>query len=311
MIGKLERVELREVWKHEALDFTTWMQDNIDVLGDAIGKELSNAEREQNAGSFSVDILAEDAGGDAVVIENQLERSDHDHLGKLITYLTAFDAKTAIWISSDPRPEHVQAVAWLNESSSASFYFLKVEAIRIGDSHPAPLLTLIVGPSDESREIGKKKKEFAEKHEQQRRYWVALLTSSKSKTKLFTNISPTAGDWIRKGADRPGLSYQYFCNKYDSYVRFVVDREENVAGENIEILQTLMVHRDTIESDCGGALIWDMKEGRRCQYITVHFQNIGWHEDLEPQWPTMHNKMIDAMIRLEKALNPHINKLNI
>ena len=116
MIGKIHRVGLREVWKHEAFDFTT----------------------------------------------NQLERSNHDHLGKLITYLTAIGAKVAIWIVADPRPEHVSAISWLNESSSASFYLLKVEAIKIGDSEPAPLLTLIVGPSEEARELGETKKGISE-----------------------------------------------------------------------------------------------------------------------------------------------------
>ncbi|MFC1639845.1 hypothetical protein ACFL3B_03665 [Gemmatimonadota bacterium] len=120
MIGKIERVELRKVWKHEAYDFTQWIEDNVDVVSDVIDIELANAEREQAAGTFSIDLVAEDTQGNPVVIENQLEKSDHDHLGKLITYLTAMGANTAIWIVSDPRPEHVRAVTWLNESSTAS-----------------------------------------------------------------------------------------------------------------------------------------------------------------------------------------------
>ncbi len=100
-IGKLQRVPLREVWPHEALDFTRWLHENIEILSEAIGVNLSSIEREQSAGDFHVDILAEDESGNPVIIENQLEKSDHDHLGKLITYLTALDAKTAIWIVSD------------------------------------------------------------------------------------------------------------------------------------------------------------------------------------------------------------------
>jgi hypothetical protein len=85
-----------------------------------------------------------------VGIENQLERSNHDHLGKLLTYLAAYEASTAIWIVAEPRAEHVKAVAWLNDSSQANVYLLKVEAVRIGDSTPAPLLTKLVGPSPEA-----------------------------------------------------------------------------------------------------------------------------------------------------------------
>jgi len=160
MVGKIERVPLRDIWKHEDYDFTSWLQDNIDVLNDALGLSLSNPESEQSARSFNVDLLAEDETGNPVIIENQLEKSDHNHLGKLITYLTAIGAKTAVWIVEDPRPEHVGAISWLNESSSANFYLSKVEGIKIGDSESAPLLTLIVGPSEESREVGEKKKEI-------------------------------------------------------------------------------------------------------------------------------------------------------
>ena len=164
MIGKVDRVKLREVWKHEAKDFTKWLEENIDVLNDITNLNLVSPEREKSAGKFSVDLVAEDSDGATVVIENQLEKSDHDHLGKLITYLTSIEAKVAIWIVSDPRPEHIRAISWLNESSSAAFYLIKVEAIQIGKSEPAPLFTLIVGPSEESKDIGQTKKEISERH---------------------------------------------------------------------------------------------------------------------------------------------------
>ncbi|MCD6520442.1 MAG: DUF4268 domain-containing protein, partial [Anaerolineae bacterium] len=146
-LGKLEKVPLRTIWRNEAYDFTAWLADNLDFLGEAVGLEISFTEREKAVGSFSVDILAEDSDGNVVVIENQLERTDHDHLGKLITYLSNLDAKAAIWISSDPRPEHEAAIHWLNEMLPAdtAFYLLKLEAYRIGDSLPAPLLTVVAG----------------------------------------------------------------------------------------------------------------------------------------------------------------------
>jgi hypothetical protein len=157
-IGKLSRVPLRTVWEHEAYDFTQWLQENIDVLNTALDLNLVDVDREQASGSFSIDLVAEDEGGGTVIIENQLEKSNHDHLGKLITYLTGMSAKAAIWIVSDPRPEHVAAIAWLNESTSAAFYMVKVEAVRIGESPAAPLFTLIVGPSDETKEVGQTKR---------------------------------------------------------------------------------------------------------------------------------------------------------
>jgi RecB family endonuclease NucS len=103
-VGKLDRVLLRDVWKHEEYDFTRWLQDNIDVLGSVVRFTLENVEREQAAGAFSIDLVAEDEGGNKVIIENQLEKSNHDHLGKMLTYLVAMGAKTAVWIVSEPRP---------------------------------------------------------------------------------------------------------------------------------------------------------------------------------------------------------------
>ena len=131
MIGKIERVKLRDVWKHEAFDLTTWLRDNIDYLSDAISFNISNPEIEQAAGSFKVDIVGEDDSGNPVVIENQLEKSNHEHLGKLITYSVAIGANTAMWIVSDPRPEHIASIQWLNESCSSIFYLLKLTSITL------------------------------------------------------------------------------------------------------------------------------------------------------------------------------------
>jgi hypothetical protein len=174
-VGKLVRVSLRDVWRHEAYDFTHWLQENIEVLGEALDLNFAQVDREQAIGSFNIDLVAIIEGGGTVIIENQLGKSDHDHLGKLITYLTGMSASAAIWIVSDPRPEHVAAVTWLNESNSADFYMVKVEAVRIGDSPPAPLLTLIVGPSEETKDVGLAKKDIAERYDIRRHWWTTLI----------------------------------------------------------------------------------------------------------------------------------------
>lgn len=101
MVGKVERVSIREVWKNEAKDFTNWLAENLDTLSETIDIELSTIQTEKFVDTFSVDILAEDSAGNNVIIENQIEKTDHDHLGKLITYSTNLEAKTAIWITSE------------------------------------------------------------------------------------------------------------------------------------------------------------------------------------------------------------------
>ena len=309
MIGKLKRVPLREVWKHEALDFTTWMLENIEVVGDIINLNLSNAEREKSAGSFNVDLVAEDDMGGLIIIENQLDKSNHDHLGKLITYLTSLEAKTAIWIVADPRPEHVRAISWLNESSSASFYLLKVEAISIGDSPPAPLLTLIVGPSEEAKELGKKKKEMAERYIIRKNFWTQLLEQSKNMTNLHSNISPSEHNWIGTSAGKRGLGLNYTITQNKSTVELYIDRGRESEEENKFIFEELFKEKGNIENVFGKALEWQSLEGKRACRIKDVVD--GGYRDEEEKWPEIHKNMIETMIRLNKALKPYIPKLKI
>ncbi len=307
MIGKVDRVKLREVWKHEAKDFTKWLEENIDVLNDITNLNLVSPEREKSAGKFSVDLVAEDTDGATVVIENQLEKSDHDHLGKLITYLTSIEARIAIWIVSDPRPEHIRAISWLNESSSASFYLIKVEAIQIGNSEPAPLFTLIVGPSEESKDIGQAKKEISERHKLRYKWWSQLLEYSNSKTKLFNNISPNEYSWISKGSGKRGIHYNYLVTQNESGVELYIDRGKDADEENETIFNSLLKSKDKIEGKIGEKLDWQKLEGRRAMRIKISIK--GGYRDSEEEWNVTHIELVDAMIRFEEALKPFIQKL--
>lgn len=307
MIERLERVPLREVWKHEALDFSRWLEENIDVLNGILDLNLASADREQAAGTFSVDLVAEDESGNPVVIENQLEKSDHSHLGKVITYLTSIGAKIAIWIVSDPRPEHVKAIAWLNESSGADFYLLKVEAVRIGQSPPAPLLTLITGPSEESRQVGETKKDLAERYVIRRRFWEELLARARKKTKLFTSISPSKANWIGTGAGMFGLAFNFVIRQHDAHVELYIDRGKGSGKENESIFNQLTYYQKEIEVDFGDSLSFERLEGRRASRIAKRIE-LGGYRD-EERWPEIQEAMIDAIIRLEKALKPRIRRL--
>ena len=306
-VGKIQRVPLREVWKHEALDFTTWLRENIDVLNEALNLSLANAERERAAGDFSVDLVAEDESGDPVIVENQLEKSNHDHLGKLLTYLVAIGAKTAISIVSERRREHVSTIAWLNESSPASFYLVKMEAIRIGDSPAAALLTEVVGPSEESRELGETKKELAERYTLRRRFWTELLERAAKRTALHANISPSRYNWIGTGAGISGLGFNYTVRQHDAGVELYIDRGKEAGAENERIFDQLVGERETVEEAFGGPLDWQRLEGKRAFRIKKQI-DLGGYRD-EATWPEAHEAMIDAMTRLEKALKPQIRKI--
>lgn len=308
-IGKLERVALREVWKHEAHDFTQWLEENISVLNDALDLNLVNVDREQAAGSFSIDLVAEDEGGGTVIIENQLEKSNHDHLGKLITYLTAMSAKAAVWIVSDPRPEHVAAIAWLNESSSAAFYMVKVEAVRIGDSPAAALFTLIVGPSDESKDVGHAKKEIAERYNIRKRWWAQLIERSAKVNKLHAHITPGEHSWIGTSSGVRGLNLNYSITKDDCNAELYIDRGKDSEQENASIFKQLLAHKEEIEKAFDGALRWEAMEGKRA--CRIRYAIPGGYRSPEDSWPAVQDTIIKVMDRLEKALRPHLKQLKL
>lgn len=308
-IGRLKKVSLRDVWPREPNDFTPWLAENIDVLNNTIDLSLSIVEREHPAGEFSADLLAEDESGNLVIIENQLERSNHDHLGKVITYLTVLGAKAAVWIVSDPRPEHITAISWLNESYSASFYLIKLEAIRIGDSLPAPMLTLIVGSSEESQQGGDIKKELNERHLLRHRFWTQLLDRAKEKTPLHANIS--AGQWSYIWATvKSGLYLGYVIRQHGSNTELYIDRGKHADDENSEIFDALFEAKGEIEEIFGEPLEWQRLEGKRaCRIGKQHA--LGGYRDEEEKWQEIQDAMIDAMIRLDNALKPHINRLSL
>jgi len=312
MIDTITRVKLRDIWKHEATDFTVWLVENIDLLKEVVGFELSNAEREQSTGNFSVDIKAEDESGNTVVIENQLEKSDHDHLGKIITYLSAFEAKKAIWIVSEPRQEHIGAINWLNEGeNNCDFYLLKIEGIKIGDSNPAPLITKIVGPSIETKQIGKIKKEDSERHRLRLKFWTNLLERSKTKHNLFNAISPSKDTWISTSAGLPkGISYAYWLTKNGVRLQIQIDAGKDSEEYNLKAFNAIKKHKEDIESKIGYELNWDEAEGNRMCAIRKQLESGGYRND-ETEWDEIADNAINKMIDLENATKSILKKLKI
>ena len=157
-LGRLERVSLRNVWLTEAADFTPWLAqgDNLKLLGETIGIELQCEGQEKEVGPFRADILCKDTATDNwVLIENQLERTDHTHLGQLLTYAAGLDAVTIVWITQRFTEEHRAALDWLNEKTQEgiNFFGLEVELWRIGDSRIAPKFNIVSKPNEWTRTV--------------------------------------------------------------------------------------------------------------------------------------------------------------
>ncbi len=157
-LDALKKVELRDVWPHEALDFTKWLAEDasLKMLSDAVGIELELIETESSVGSFNVDIYAQESGtGRKVIIENQLEDTNHDHLGKVITYAAGKDAEVVIWVVARARDEHRQAIEWLNQhtDNEFGFFLVEIELWQIGESKPAPRFNVVEQPNEWTKAI--------------------------------------------------------------------------------------------------------------------------------------------------------------
>lgn len=257
---------------------------------------------------YSIDLVAEDENGGTVIIENQLEKSNHDHLGKLITYLTAMAARAAIWIVSEPRPEHVAAIAWLNESSSADFYLVKVEAVRIGDSPAAPLLTVIVGPSQETKDVGHSKKELAERYDIRRNWWTQMVARPDAKS--HAHITPGAYSWIGTSSGIRGLNLNYVVTQDECGAELYIDRGKDSDEENKSIFDQLYASKDEIEKAAGAhQLSWERLDGRRASRIRITLD--GGYRSPESEWEQIQAKLVSAMNTIEQALKPHLKKLKL
>jgi hypothetical protein len=165
----------------------------LDVLSEQLNLgTLTRVKQEADAGDFSVDILAEDKQGNLVVIENQLDKTNHDHLGKLLVYLTTLQAKTGIWISKEPRQEHIEVIQWLNENApeDVAFYLVNLEACKVDESKPAAQFSLIAGPSEGSRDLGKAKKDIATRRAHYLEFKQELLDLAKRQLPMFKNKTP-------------------------------------------------------------------------------------------------------------------------
>ncbi len=308
VVSRLKRVPVRHVWRNEERDFTPWLKENIDILAEALGMELSVVEREAKVGEyFEVDLLAEGPNGDYVVIENQFGKSNHDHLGKLVTYLTNYEAKIALWICEDPQPEHIEAINWLNKNTppDVAFYLIKLEVFQIENSPPAPHFSIVSQPSKQIKEAGAMAGELAERHVKRLEFWKQLLEKSRGKTDLFSAVSPSKECWLTTGAGKSGLGYVYVILMDSARIELYIDTGD--ANKNKKIFDEFHKKKQEIETDFGGELEWQRLDDKRASRIAKTVTNKGL-KDID-DWPSIQDKMIDAMIRFEKALAKHIRQL--
>lgn len=309
-IGKIRHVPLREIWRREDADFTVWLEDNIDYLNEALDFDITVEQREKSVGPFSLDLYGEDTNGGKVIIENQLEKTDHDHLGKVLTYMSNLEAKKAVWISPLPREEHARAIDWLNEFTpdDIAFYLVKVEAIRIGD-HPvaAPQFTVIKGPSEEVKQLGSEKKADAKRHQERELFWTTFIDHMNAKNDLYSNISPNSRQVLVRSMGMTGVGLHVYCTK--KYVRTEIYMSKGKREYNKRIFDYLFDQRESIESAFGGEVVWERLDRGIHTRIKDQFDGVDWTN--QEDWPRIMEFLTDSATRLEQAFRDPIKQFKL
>lgn len=200
-LGRLEEVPVRDVWHNEAAEFTPWLArpENLDLLSSALGLELAVESTESAVGPFRADLVCRDAASDhLVLIENQLERTDHTHLGQLLTYAAGLDAVSVVWISPELLEEHRAALDWLNRMTvpGLRFFGVEVELWRIGDSLSAPRFNLVSRPNEWSRSVRPVNGYDASSAVQYREFWQELAQAADEGRLTIGSPTPYQGNWV-------------------------------------------------------------------------------------------------------------------
>lgn len=275
-LGKLDFIsDLRTIWKHEEKEFTPWLADNITLLGEALGIDLEVISVEHDVGAFSLDILAKDSGsGNIVAIENQLEITDHNHLGQIITYASGVDAKTVVWISKDVREEHRKAIDWLNQitNEEMEFFAIEIQLIKVDDSSPAPLFKVKASPNDWSKEQkGKLRKteNISVRQENYHSFFEALLELIHKEMPGFTNSKKVSHDsWKNFPSGTSGISYSIAFrngNRMSCELYFDAGNKDI----NKERYDNILQYKDEIEKTLG-KLSWERLDDRNASRIAVY-----------------------------------------
>lgn len=305
--SELKQVPLREIWQHEASDFTPWLAENIQKLGDALGMDLELVDREASIGDFSLDLLAQDLGSSkTVIIENQLTQTDHDHLGKLLTYAAGFDASTVVWISETVRDEHRQALEWLNQrtDTETQFFAVAVEVLKIDDSKPALDFKLIVSPN----EWQKSKKQEAStnlspKREKYKNYFQGLIDELREKHKFTGAKVGLTQNWYNFSSGLGKIRYgARFVRegKVWTYVNISLKPDE----KRIKIFNMLEKRKVEIESNFGSSLEWAREAEKSVSRIVISCD--GDIELSDDELEEIREWHIENLLKFKEVFQPEI-----
>lgn len=310
-LGRLERVELRNIWQSEAQHFTPWLarEDNLALLADTLGIDLELEAVERNVGPFRADILCKDTISDSwVLIENQLERTDHTHLGQLMTYAAGLNAVTIVWIAARIADEHRAAMDWLNDitTSDVQFFALEVELWRIGDSPAAPKFNVVSKPNDWSRSLSGAKRVIGDISETQQfylDYWTAFEEVLQDRSRRVRAVKAQPQNWMVHGLGKTGVNLNCTLNRKENSLRAEVYLTgQNAHAHYAELKESI----EAIEGELGLPLDWYAAEKDRRISCSRAFQDV----TEQAHWPEQHAWLADMLDRFHRVFAPRVTRLD-
>lgn len=304
-IGKLREISLRDLWKHEQYHFSSWLsqEENIEELNKVLGLSLTDIETEKTVGSFRCDLLCKDEiTGKIVLVENQLEPTNHDHLGKIITYGSALDAAVIVWIVEQARPEHRGAIEWLNShlDGNVSFFLIEVHAYKIGDSDPAPMFTIIEQPNDFVAGVKAAEKNGMNESQSQRiEFWNQFNELLEKRGYPFNKRKATTDHWydVSIGTSSCHLSIHLVNKEKKIRICLYVPADK-------EVYDQLFNKKDLIEEKLDYKLDWNRMNGSKASMISTFISGLNFKD--HSNYDELMNKSIDKIIELKKVFKHYL-----
>ena len=305
-IGKLEEVDIRTLWKHEQYDFSEWLSknENIEILNGILGLTLVDISKETYVGSYRCDLFAKDeTTGTKVIIENQLEMSNHDHLGKIITYASGLDAKVVVWIVKQAREEHRSAVEWLNNNTNnnVNFFLIELHAYKIGNSDAAPMFQVIEEPNDfikNNKSIGGEDR-LNKSQAQRLEFWAQFNEVVIARNKPFNPRKPSTDHWYTVAIGTSKAYIDIILVNKDSYIGV-----ELYISDNKELFDKLLDKKELIEKELGFTLEWKRLDGSKASRIMYKIEGLDFDE--HDNYNELMNKTIDLVVLMRDTFKKYI-----
>lgn len=304
-LGRLTPIDLRTVWKHEERHFSRWLEKDIGPLAEVLGLEgdLEIVNTEEPIGRYRADIVCSSQAG-KVLVENQLEKTNHSHLGQILTYAAGIEASAVVWVAASFTEEHRAALDWLNSiTDGIDFFGLEIELWRIGDSDPAPKFNIVSKPNDWSRSVAAQAREVSPLGQMQLEYWTRFSDVLLASDGPARGSKPAARHWFGIPIGRGGFSLSGVADTRGGRIRAEMYIQ---IGNAIGFFEALREDRADIESDLGFALDWQPLHGKKACRIAIT-------EDLDPKdestWSEQHRWLADHLNRMHEVLAPRVRVL--